>query len=101
MTPAPEPVRRPTGNAPHPDKDHIGIGRAVSVVLSRRGWLAWIVSIRQNDLAPEATRYQVHALDSHGERTLAVSGVDPQSLALAGSTVYWAAGGQPFSTVLR
>ena len=46
--------------------------------------------------------YTVFALDKAGTRQLAVgSNVVPSSLALAGSTLYWAQGGQAFSELMH
>ncbi len=44
----------------------------------------------------------VYVLDKSGQRMLA-SGpdIDPHSLALVGSTLYWTRGGQPFSAPLK
>jgi hypothetical protein len=66
-------------------------------VVKRDGSVAWIVETNQ-----EEGRYQVHAVDKSGSRVLATGpDVDPTSLALAGSTLYWAQGDQPFSASLN
>jgi hypothetical protein len=78
----------------------IGIGPVVSVVVKSDGAAAWIA---END-TPERhdpAEYEVHALDSAGGRLLASgSDIDPHSLALAGSTLYWTQGRKPMSSRL-
>ena len=66
------------------------------ILVKGDGAVAWITDTVQSE-----NRYQVHALDKTGARTLAVgSNIDPNSLALAGSTLYWMQGGKPESTPL-
>ncbi len=61
------------------------------------GSVAWIV-----ETGEEEGRYQVHAVDKSGSRVLASGpNIDPSSLALAGSTLYWTQGDQPFSASLN
>jgi len=46
--------------------------------------------------------YEVRAVDKTGSRLLASGGdIDPTSLALAGSTLYWTQGSLPFSAQLQ
>lgn len=82
------------------EKDHpkfVGDGQTTAIVVKADGAVAWITDTVQSE-----NRYQVHALDETGERTLAVgSNIDPNSLALAGSTLYWTQGGKSFSTTLN
>ncbi len=82
------------------ERDHpklVGDGSATAIVVKADGAVAWITDTVQNE-----NRYQVHALDETGERTLAVgSNIDPNSLALAGSTLYWTQGGKSFSAPLN
>jgi hypothetical protein len=88
----------PTGtrNDPQVRPDN-GIGPTTAIVVKSDGSVAWIVETN-----PGAGTYQVHALDSTGGRVLASgSDIDPSSLALAGSTVYWTQGGKPASAVLN
>ncbi len=86
----------PTGDNPY--REDLGIGRATDVVVKTDGAVAWIAEGKHGK---EYGVYQVHALDSSGERTLAVGPeIDPGSLALAGSTLYWTQGGKPFSAPL-
>lgn len=88
--------RVPTGMN---EKDHpkfVGDGPTSAIIVKADGAVAWITDTVQSE-----NRYQVHALDKTGERTLAVgSNIDPNSLALAGSTLYWTQGRKPESTPL-
>jgi hypothetical protein len=86
----------PTGipSAPH---GHLGVGPAISIVVKSDGAVAWIASA----LPPDGF-FQVHALDGDGSRLLATGrSIDPRSLALAGSTLYWTQEGKPFSAALN
>jgi hypothetical protein len=88
----------PTGvrNDPQVRPDN-GIGPTTAIVVKSDGSVAWIVQTN-----PGAGTYQVHALDGTGGRVLASgSDIDPSSLALAGSTLYWTQGGKPASAVLN
>jgi hypothetical protein len=64
-----------------------------AIVLRPDGAAAWIA--RNEDLQP--ARFEVHALPAHGSAALLAAGadIDPASLAVAGSRVYWTAGGAP------
>ena len=63
----------------------------------RDGSVAWIVETNE-----EEGEYQVHAVDKSGSRVLASNpDIDPTSLALAGSTLYWTQGGQPATASLN
>jgi hypothetical protein len=87
----------PTGmpDAAHPKL--IGRGEAEAIVVKSDGAVAWI-----NNRVSSENQYEVHALDTTGERVLAIgSDIDPQSLALAGSTLYWTQGGRPMSVSLN
>jgi hypothetical protein len=85
----------PTGTSTNPMV--VGVGPTTSIVLKKDGAVAWIV-----DTSGEQNRYQVHAADRSGARLLASgSDVDPSSLALAGSTLYWTQGGKAFSAALN
>jgi hypothetical protein len=89
--------RVPTGMKEIAHPMYVGDGPTTAIVVKSDGAVAWVL-----DTAQQAARYQVHALDKSGERVLASgSDVDPHSLALAGSTLYWKQGGKPFSTVLN
>lgn len=93
----------PTGKLeePSPNPESAGIGPALTIVIKSDGAVAWIAEDRElSENGPPY--YQVHALDKTGSRILAAgTGIDPRSLALAGSTLYWTKGGQPFSTMLE
>jgi hypothetical protein len=88
--------KAPTGAK---DKDHpkfVGDGPTTAIVVKADGAVAWILDTVQSE-----NRYQVHTLDETGEHIPAVgSNIDPTSLALAGSTLYWTQGGQSFSASL-
>lgn len=87
----------PTGTPKQPNLRFIGDGATTMIVLKSDGAVAWIV-----DHVEEKERYQVRAVDKDGNRVLAAgSNIDPQSLALAGNTLYWTQGGKPFSTTLQ
>jgi len=90
--------RVPTGIPDAPNTLHlVGDGFAVAIVVKSDGAVAWIV---QSGVDPSG--YEVQAVDKTGSRLLA-SGpeIDPHSLALAGSTLYWLQGGKPVSAVLN
>jgi hypothetical protein len=71
-----------------------GAGAADRVLASKSGAVAWTRSPRENVV-------DVRALGPSGERLLdSGPDVDPKSLALAGSTVYWTRGSQPYSANL-
>jgi hypothetical protein len=75
----------------------VGAGPVVGLVVKPDGAVAWI------DEAPRTSgEYEVHAVDATGSRILA-SGkdIDPASLALSGSALYWTQNGQPASAVLH
>ncbi len=86
--------RVPTGTSGIPTPRSIGIGSAVAIVVKSDGSVAWIVE--------SGSEYQVHAVDKTGSRVLAAgTDVDPRSLALTGSTLYWTQGGKPASAALN
>jgi hypothetical protein len=79
----------------------VGVGPAVAIIVKSNGSVAWIA---ENEIGPPRgpAEYEVHALDSSGSRMLAFgSDIDPHSLALAGSTLYWTQGDKPFSAALQ
>ena len=75
-----------------------GIGPTSAIVIKTDGSVAWIANAQE----VEGGGYQVHASDRAGSRLLA-SGTDiePSSLALAGSTLYWMQNGKPQSATLN
>jgi hypothetical protein len=96
--------RLPTGTPTNPNSErepgsgrkNEGIGPASAIVVKSDGAVAWIVQASENGA------YQVHAVDNTGSRVLADSAaIDPKSLALAGSTLYWIQGAKPMSATLK
>jgi hypothetical protein len=84
----------PTGTSTNPMVR--GAGPTTAIAVKKDGAVAWIV-----EASHEPNRYEVHAVDKSGSRLLASGAdVDPSSLALAGSTLYWTQGGKAFSTGL-
>jgi len=89
--------RVPTGTPSPPNPSFVGDGFAAAIVVKSDGAVAWIV---QNGVDP--SEYEVQAVDKTGGRLLAASAdIDPSSLALAGSIVYWTQAGKPFSASLN
>ena len=89
----------PTGKARTPGGEpelEFGIGDTTAIVVKSDGSVAWIVGTSKANGG-----YQVHAADGAGSSVLA-SGpdIDPSSLALARSTVYWTQAGQAHSAPL-
>jgi hypothetical protein len=74
-----------------------GIALTDQIVVNSRGAAAWSIESPFG-----AHSYQVHAVEKTGSRLL-VSGpdIDPYSLALVGSTLYWTQGGKPMSASLN
>jgi hypothetical protein len=76
--------------------------RVLQLVLKEDGAVAWLAENSYGGASEEMAcparsgAREVHALDSSGEHVLAAgTNIDPSSIALAGSTVYWMQGGQP------
>jgi hypothetical protein len=87
-----------TGTAIHPEPGFHGIGPARAIAVKGNGAVAWIVETNSTP----SREYAVEAVDSTGARLLAEgTEIDPSSLALAGSTLYWAQGGKPSSAILN
>ncbi len=89
----------PTGNSA--SSTHVGSGPAMAIVAKSDGAVAWIA---ENDSLStrEAKDYEVHALDRSGSRVLASgSGIEPLSLGVVGSTLYWMQSGKPASATLN
>jgi len=76
-----------------------GVGPTTTVVLRPDGAVAWIV---HDILAPDPPSYQVWKADAGGAPTMLATAndIDPASLALAGSTVYWSEGGAAHAATL-
>ncbi len=78
----------------------VGIGPVVAIVVKSDGAVAWIAG--NNNDSEHATSFEIHAVDKTGSRLLASGGaIDPHSLALAGSTLYWTQEGKPMSATLH
>ena len=89
---------------PHPPGYCEGVGPVTAIVLKSDGAVAWstwdfLRTVATGSVHPQY--FDLYAADKSGERLVA-SGteIDPSSLALAGSTVYWTQGGKPMSTEL-
>jgi hypothetical protein len=81
----------PNGSPAEPGD--IGLGDTAAIVVKSDGSVAWIVTTSDGP--------QVRSVDKTGEHLLAASPeIDPTSLALAGSTLYWMQGGKPMSATL-
>jgi hypothetical protein len=99
--------RLPTGSAVHHEAGFSGVGPAVAIVAKSDGAVAWIVESHYEPASAKndyisGHEYAVEAADSTGNRLLASGqGIDPASLALAGSTLYWTQGGKPASAALN
>jgi hypothetical protein len=90
--------RVPTGTS---SPSSVGVGPVVTLVVKSDGAVAWIAG-NTKEADEHATSYEVHAVDRTGNRLLASGAeIDPHSLALAGSTLYWTQGGKPASAVLN
>jgi hypothetical protein len=90
--------RIPTGTPIPPSPRVIGSGPVESMVLKSDGSVAWINEYSVGKI----TSYEVHAFDKTGSRVLATgTNIVPNSLALAGSTLYWIQEGKPFSAMLH
>lgn len=79
----------------------VGTGPATAIVVKGDGAVAWITD---NWETPGKTQrdYEVHAADRKGSRLLATGNdIGADSLALAGSTLYWTQGGEPRSAPLH
>ncbi len=75
----------------------IGSGETTAIVVKRDGSMAWIA--RTSEAFADV---EVHSVDAAGSHVLAASSeIEPDSLALAGSTLYWTEGGKPFSVTLN
>jgi hypothetical protein len=88
-------ARAPTGDLPRLGPNYVGIGEALSLVVSATGGIAWIAE-------RETHIFEVHTASARGTKLLA-SGEDisPRSLAVAGSTIYWTDGAAAKSAYLE
>lgn len=75
----------------------VGLGETTAIVVKRDGSVAWITRASR-----ELGSIEVRSEDAAGDHLLAASPeIEPDSLALAGGTVYWTQGGKPMSAVLE
>jgi hypothetical protein len=99
-------VRRvPTG--PNQSSTTVGAGPLVALVVKGDGAVAWIVTTGRepptfaNDFIGKR-EYKVFAVDKNGTRQLAIGkDIDPESLVLVGSTLYWTQSGMPYLAALN
>jgi hypothetical protein len=88
----------PTGTSSPPS---LCFGPAITLVVKSDGAVAWI-SKDEEAHHPEPAPYEVHVVDKTGSQLLASSTeIEPYSLALGGSTLYWLQGGKPMSATLN
>lgn len=87
----------------------LGLGpHALQIVVKSDGAVAWTIQLTEG-LTGNPIQYEVRAVDASGDRSVAVGTnfgtslgyIDPMSLALAGSTLYWTEGGAPRSAALH
>jgi hypothetical protein len=93
--------KAPTGAPAKPSPERVGTGSATAIVVKSDGAVAWIAENEELSVK-ESTYYEVHAVDKTVSRVLAAGkDIEPDSLALAGSTLYWTQGGKPMSSTLN
>jgi hypothetical protein len=97
--------RVPNGTPPTPEPGGVGIGNVVSLVVKSDGAVAWIAGdgevVSPSNPSVKVSAYQVEAVDASGNRLLASGAeIDPHSLRLAGSTLYWTQEGKTMSATL-
>jgi len=87
--------RTPNGSPSGPGS--IGLGETVAIVVKRDRAVAWTVRA-----GIQLGGFQVRSVDKTGGHILAMSTeIEPDSLALAGSTVYWTQGSKTYSAQLQ
>jgi hypothetical protein len=78
-----------------------GNSPAQALVIKSDGSVAWIAS-NVEKYVNHAYYYELHVIDKLGSRTItAGTEINPTSLALAGSTLYWTQGGKAMSAPLE
>jgi hypothetical protein len=76
-------------------------GPPLSIVVKSDGAVAWVVQTRVAT-SQSLDEFEIYAGDSTGTRLLASGpGIEPASLALAGSSLYWMQAGHPASALLN
>ncbi len=86
--------RMPNGSPS--ESEDVGIGETTAIVVKGDGSVAWIARASR-----QLGSIQVRSVDKTGSHLLAASPeIEPDSLALAGSTLYWTQGGKPMSATL-
>jgi hypothetical protein len=92
----------PTSTSEPPPSEVIGNGPAEGIVVKSDGSVAWIAVDGEHTLGSTLpTTFQVWKIDHTGQHLLAMgTQISPDSIALAGSTVYWTDGGAPSSAPL-
>ncbi len=88
-------LKVPNGSPAEPGD--VGLGETTAIVVKQDGAVAWI-----NRASGELGSIQVRSVDVTGNHLLAASPeIEPDSLALAGSILYWTEGSKPFSAALN
>jgi hypothetical protein len=82
-----------------------GFSAVEQIVVKSDGAVAWIVRVNYGH-GGNPIIWDVYAVDTSGNRLLAegkegLDPIDPSSLTLAGSTLYWTQNGKPFSAPLN
>jgi hypothetical protein len=92
----------PTG-IPRAGAHEEGIGSATAIVVRNDGAVAWIVQVLERTASLGLrSNYEVRALDRTGSHVLAISTeIDPSSLRLRGTTLFWVQHSEPMSGTLE
>lgn len=95
----------PTGTPLESGQKYEGVGEVEALVLNAGGAAAWIArdSERSSHVGSfdEVRYFDIGSVDRSGYHLVAAgTDIDPQSLALAGGTLYWTQGGVPLSATL-
>ena len=86
-----------TGTSSQPS---LCFGAVVSLLVNSEGSVAWIAGGRQPET--KMRLFEVHLVDKSGSHLLASSTeIEPLSLALGGSTLYWTQDGKPASALVN
>lgn len=95
----------PTGPPSEVGPEKMGVGGITTIVVKKDGAAVWILDNYGRPSGPvpsDVQYYEVESVDKSGLRILASgTDIDPSSLALAGSVLYWVQGGQAFSALLQ